>query len=60
MYIKVNDPPLNRNIGKCNIPDIYDNILKDKGGLKLKSCVKESIPTIKLRKTVNCQYELVE
>ncbi len=33
LYIKVNDPELNRNIGKYTIPDLYDKILREKGGL---------------------------
>ncbi len=32
LYIKVNDPVLNRNIGKYTIPDSYDKLLKEKGG----------------------------
>ena len=28
MFIRVNDPPLNRNIGKYLLPHIYDDILK--------------------------------
>ena len=28
MFIRVNDPPMNRNIGKYHLPHIYDNILK--------------------------------
>ena len=31
-YIKVNDPELNRNIGKFSIPDLYDRIFKENGG----------------------------
>ena len=29
MYICVNDPSLNRNLGKYQLPDILDNILQD-------------------------------
>ena len=29
MYIKVNDPSLNRNIGKFQLPPIWDQVLKD-------------------------------
>ena len=28
MYIRVNNPTLNRNIGKYNLPHIWDNIFK--------------------------------
>ncbi len=35
LYIKVNDPSLDRNIGKTEIPIIYDKVLKEKGGLLL-------------------------
>ena len=30
-YIKVNDPNLNRNVGKIDIPDVY-KVLRDRGG----------------------------
>ena len=29
MYVKVNDPSLNRNLGKFQLPQVWDNILKD-------------------------------
>ena len=29
MFIRVNDPSLNRNLGKYQLPHIWDNILKD-------------------------------
>ena len=35
LYIKVNNPTLNQNIGKYNIPAIYDQILNEGGGGKL-------------------------
>ena len=35
LFIKVNNPSLNQNIGKFNIPPIYDQLLKDGGGGKL-------------------------
>ena len=35
MYIKYNDPSLNRNIGKADIPDVYDKLLKEEGALSL-------------------------
>ena len=50
MYIKVNDPTLNRNVGKSEIPDIYDNVLKSKGGLQLKDSFHKRIPPITIRR----------
>ncbi len=35
LFIKVNNPSLNQNIGKFNIPPIYDQLLKNGGGGKL-------------------------
>ena len=29
MYIRVNDPSLNRNLGKFQVPHVWDQILKD-------------------------------
>ena len=29
MYIWVNDPPLNRNLGKYQLPNIWDGVLQD-------------------------------
>ncbi len=31
IYIKVNNPPLNQNVGKFNLPPIYNQLLEDKG-----------------------------
>ena len=36
MYIKVNDPSLNRNLGKFQIPQVWDQVLKDTPSLHLK------------------------
>ena len=36
MYIKVNDPSLNRNLGKFLLPQIWDQVLKDTPSLQLK------------------------
>ena len=36
MYIRVNNPTLNRNIGKYNLPHIWDNILFSIPELKIK------------------------
>ena len=35
MYIKLHEPELNRNIGKVDIPNIYDNLLREEGSLKI-------------------------
>ncbi len=35
VYIKVNNPPLNQNIGQFNLPPIYDQLLVGGGGDKL-------------------------
>ena len=32
MYIRVNDPILNRNVGKYELPHVYDNLLNREGG----------------------------
>ena len=38
LYIKANDPILNRNVGKFELPPIYDKLVKnEKGGFLLKS-----------------------
>ena len=36
MYIHVNDPPLNRKLGKYQLPHIWDEILQDTPSLWLK------------------------
>ena len=36
MYIKVNDPSLNRNLGKFLLPPVWDQVLKDTPSLQLK------------------------
>ena len=36
MYIQVNNPSLNRNVGKYDLPRIYNNVLKDCKELKFK------------------------
>ena len=36
MYIKVNDPSLNRNLGKFLLPQVWDQVLKDTPSLQLK------------------------
>ena len=36
MYIKVNDPSLNRNLGKFQLPPIWDQVLKDTPSLHIK------------------------
>ena len=36
MYIRTNDPSLNRNVGKYHLPHIWDEVLFDTPELKLK------------------------
>ena len=36
LYIRVNNPSLNRNIGKYNLPHIWDEVLYNTSELKLK------------------------
>ncbi len=36
MYIKLHDPELNRNIGKIDIPNIYEKVLREEGALKIR------------------------
>ena len=36
MYIRVNNPSLNRNIGKYHLPHIWDEVLLNSAELKLK------------------------
>ena len=36
IFIRVNNPTLNRNIGKYNLPHIWDNLLFNIPGLKMK------------------------
>ena len=51
LYIKVNDPNLNRNVGKIDITDVYDKVLKEKGELRMK--IHNCIPKIKIVSSVN-------
>ncbi len=57
MYIKVNDPSMNRNVGKSEIPDIYDNVLKTKGGLQLNDSFRH-IPSRKNRRHCDSSMDL--
>ena len=36
LYIRVNDPSLNRNVGKYHLPHVWDNVLVNTSELKLK------------------------
>ena len=36
-YIRVNNPSINNNIGKFNLPNIWDRVLLNTKGLNLKS-----------------------
>ena len=37
IFIRVNNPTLNRNIGKFNLPHVWDRVLLNTPGLTLKS-----------------------
>ena len=36
IYIRVNNPTLNRNIGKFNLHHVWDRVLRNTPGLKIK------------------------
>ena len=36
LYIRVNDPSLNRNVGKYHLPHVWDEVLVNTSELKLK------------------------
>ena len=36
IYIRVNDPSLNRNVGKYHLPHVWDEVLANISELKLK------------------------
>ena len=36
LYIRVNDPSLNRNVGKYHLPHVWDEVLANTSELKLK------------------------
>ena len=61
IYIQVNDPPLNRNIGKYNLPPIYEQLLEGGAGGKLliSKTVKDAVPKIKLQRLDNANYQIV-
>ena len=44
MYIRVNDPPLNRNLGKYQLLHVWDTILQDTPTLQLKEYPLNPIP----------------
>ena len=48
MFICVNDPWLNRNLGKYQLPHVWDNILQDTPALQLKQSSLTPIPLLGL------------
>ena len=46
MFIHVNDPSLNRNLGKYQLPHIWDNILHDTPALQVKQLNLSPPPTV--------------
>ncbi len=51
IYIQVNDPLVNRNIGKYNLPPSYDKLMDGGAGGKhlISKTVKDSVPKIRLQ-----------
>ena len=45
MFIRVNDPTLNRNLGKYQLPHIWDSILQEKPTSQLKPSSLPTLPT---------------
>ena len=43
IFVRVNNPTLNNNIGKFNLPHIWDRVLLNTPGLNLKSQVNNNI-----------------
>ena len=58
IYIKVNNPSLNRNIGKFNLSHIWDRVLLNTPGLKLNNnngqVQAHNIPLQPIPPWVNC------
>ena len=52
MYIKVNDPSLNRNLGKFQLPQVWDQVLKDTPSLQLKQHKPPLVSAIPLHPTL--------
>ena len=46
LYIRVNNPSLNRNIGKYHLPHIWDKVLSNTSELKLKGTDPVAIPSV--------------
>ena len=44
LFIRVNDPSLNRNIGKYHLPHIWDEVLHETSELKLKTLTQWPFP----------------
>ena len=63
IFIKTNNPELNQNIGKYNLPPIYDQLLTRGGGqdkLFIQKQVKKTIPKLKIRKdAIGKHYHIV-
>ena len=52
MFIHVNDPSLNRNLGKYQMPNVWNNILQDTPALQLKQSSLTTLPYIPLTRTI--------
>ena len=60
IFIKANNPDLNQNVGKFDLPPIYDQILAGGGRDKLviKKNVKDAIPKTRI-KAIGSQYQII-
>ena len=64
IFIRVNNPTLNRNTGKFNLPHIWDKVLLNTPGLTFKRCVQavghvnSNIPLLTLPNLHTCLGQL--
>ncbi len=61
IYIKTNNPVLNQNVGKFNLPRIYDQLLTGGGQDKLviHSNVKDAIPKMRIKRNAINSYQII-
>ena len=60
IFIKANNPDLNQNVGKFDLPPIYDQLLTGGGRDKLviKKNVKDAIPKTRI-KAIGSHYQII-
>ena len=60
IFIKANNPDLNQNVGKFDLPPIYDQLLTGGGRDKLvvKTNVKDAIPKTRI-KAIGSQFQII-